>query len=247
MRIIADYHTHTIYSHGMGTIEENVRVATNKGLETIAITDHGTGFKEGINKCDYREMRDIVDRLNEKYTGIINILLGIEANIMDKQGNLDIDEDILKYSDILLAGFHFDIAYKDFLMEIRTKLNRRQRLKPQLEESLYKEIVEINTDALINSMNTYDIDIITHPSDNQPIDISRISAIAGKTNTALEINNFHRCLNAYQINEAMASENVEFVINSDAHRPRDVGNFLGAIKIFHKSGLDMKRVKNIRL
>lgn len=246
MRIIADYHTHTIYSHGMGTIEENVRAAINRGLETIAITDHGTGFKEGISKSDYRKMRDIIDRLKEEYSGTINILLGIEANIMDTKGNLDIDEDILKHNDILLAGFHFDIAYKGFLMKIRSKMNRRQRLKLQLEKSIYKEIVEINTDALINSMNAYDIDIITHPGDNHPIDISKTSDIAGKTNTALEINNFHRCLNVSQIKEAMVCENVKFVINSDAHRPRDVGNFSGAVKILSKSGLDTKRVKNIR-
>ncbi|MFR6641738.1 MAG: PHP domain-containing protein [Christensenellales bacterium] len=36
-----DYHTHTYYSHGKGTIEDNVRAAAEKGLKQIAITDHG--------------------------------------------------------------------------------------------------------------------------------------------------------------------------------------------------------------
>ena len=41
MKILADYHTHTIYSHGKGTIEDNVKVAISKGIETIGISDHG--------------------------------------------------------------------------------------------------------------------------------------------------------------------------------------------------------------
>ena len=43
MKILADYHTHTIYSHGKGTIEDNVKVAILKGIETIGISDHGYG------------------------------------------------------------------------------------------------------------------------------------------------------------------------------------------------------------
>ena len=41
MKILADYHTHTVYSHGKGTIEENVKVAISKGIKTLGISDHG--------------------------------------------------------------------------------------------------------------------------------------------------------------------------------------------------------------
>ena len=41
MQILADYHTHTKYSHGKGTIEENVLEAISKGIKTIGISDHG--------------------------------------------------------------------------------------------------------------------------------------------------------------------------------------------------------------
>ncbi|WDC83585.1 PHP domain-containing protein [Caloramator sp. mosi_1] len=43
IKIIGDYHTHTIYSHGKGTIEDNVKAAINKGLKEIVISDHGPG------------------------------------------------------------------------------------------------------------------------------------------------------------------------------------------------------------
>lgn len=38
--LTADYHTHTRYSHGKGTIEQNVQVARAKGLKKIALIRH---------------------------------------------------------------------------------------------------------------------------------------------------------------------------------------------------------------
>ena len=31
-----DYHTHTTFSHGKGSIEDNVKVAISKGLKALA-------------------------------------------------------------------------------------------------------------------------------------------------------------------------------------------------------------------
>ena len=35
-----DYHTHTTYTHGKGSIEDNVKCAIAKGLKEIAISEH---------------------------------------------------------------------------------------------------------------------------------------------------------------------------------------------------------------
>ncbi|MBF1138496.1 MAG: PHP domain-containing protein [[Eubacterium] sulci] len=42
-RMTFDYHTHTTFSHGTGSIEDNVKVAISKGLKALAISDHGPG------------------------------------------------------------------------------------------------------------------------------------------------------------------------------------------------------------
>lgn len=41
MKLKYDLHTHTVWSHGKGTVEDNVKEALKKGLNKIAITDHG--------------------------------------------------------------------------------------------------------------------------------------------------------------------------------------------------------------
>ncbi len=47
IRLIGDYHTHTVYSsgrfyrHGKGTVFENAMQAKVLGIREIAITDHG--------------------------------------------------------------------------------------------------------------------------------------------------------------------------------------------------------------
>ena len=41
IEIIADMHTHTVHSHGTGTVEDNVKAAISAGLQQIVISDHG--------------------------------------------------------------------------------------------------------------------------------------------------------------------------------------------------------------
>ena len=36
-KLLYDLHTHTTFSHGKGSIEDNVKVAIEKGLKAIAI------------------------------------------------------------------------------------------------------------------------------------------------------------------------------------------------------------------
>ncbi|WP_110953781.1 PHP domain-containing protein [Anaerosinus massiliensis] len=245
MKLTADYHTHTKYSHGVGTIEENVISALEKGLSCIAITEHGPAAPYGIQPSVYKHMRETVKILQDKYRGKVKILLGMEANIIDEKGNLDVEDWVLNDCDILLAGFHFDIVYSENLQKIRQKLSRRQSIKAKLDESLYQEIVARNTVAMVQALQNYSIDIITHPGDQQPIDIVKIADAAIKQKAALEINNFHRRLNAVQLKMIENFSAVRFVINSDAHRPQDVGKITGALKILQEVNLDLNRIENL--
>lgn len=240
MRITGDYHTHTIFSHGKGTIRENVESAIKKGLKEIAICDHGpkhAGF--GVKRKNFQVMRNEIDALNKEYKDI-KILLGVEANIIGYDGEIDVNDEIIKLLDILLVGFHFGAvpkslgdAYKMFVLNYLGRYSKGAAMKAR----------ELNTQAVINAINRYDIDLITHPGAKVDIDTRELARAAFKRSTALEINASHGFLTVEYIKIA-AQEGVKFMINSDAHTPENVGNVEKGIKRALEANLSIDRIIN---
>ncbi|MBO5926943.1 MAG: PHP domain-containing protein, partial [Clostridia bacterium] len=113
MYLTIDYHTHTKFSHGKGTIMENAISAKNAGLKGIAITDHGYAHHAfGIKQKKLLEMKNLCMEA-EKATGV-KVLLGVESNILGISGKTDMklaDYDVM---DVYLAGVHKFILYDKF-------------------------------------------------------------------------------------------------------------------------------------
>ena len=234
MRIFADYHTHTVYSHGKGSIEDNVKAAIEKGLREIAISDHGPGHMGfGIKRSRYSEMREVIDRLQTKYPEI-QIKLGLEANVLNMDGKIDVDEDMVRTQDILLAGYHFGSRpiriFRDLSNHLLNYLSRHNAWA-------YSKVKDMNTQALINAMKNYNIDVITHPGAKGPVDMLEVAKVAAQTGTALEINSHHGHLTLEEIKIAMTVEELKFVISSDAHHPSDVANVTKGLKRAQEAGL----------
>ena len=88
MNIIADLHTHTIAStHAYNTILEMVRYAAQVGLKAIALTDHGRRMPGAPGDWFFQNLVSVPRRLE----GIL-VLRGIELNIIDYDGNTDLEE-----------------------------------------------------------------------------------------------------------------------------------------------------------
>lgn len=240
MKILGDYHTHTVYSHGKGSIRENVEEARRKGLKEIAITDHGPGhIFYGVRKDKIFQMREEIDRLNREYKDI-KILLGVEANIIDYNGSIDVDKEILDVIDILLLGFHYGIIPRDLKsIYYFYILNPISKILPIAR----KKIMELSTDAMIKAIRKYPVDIITHPGSKARLNIKRLAQVAYKTNTALEINSSHSQLSVESIREALDTK-VDFIINSDAHDSKRVGDFEAGIERALKVKLPISRIRN---
>jgi len=242
MNIFADYHTHTIYSHGKGSIEDNVKAGIKLGLKEIAITDHGPGhIFYGMKRKDFKKMREEIDSINEKYPQI-KVLMGVEANIISLNGDIDVKDELMQYLDILLMGYHEGVMPKDFKSAIY--LFGKNYLG-KYSKTLMEETRESNTQAMINAIKKYKIDIITHPGAKVNINTKILSKAAGERDTALEINASHGYMTVEYIKIAK-KENCKFVINSDAHTPSRVGDFKRGLDIAEEAGLTWKDIINAK-
>jgi putative hydrolase len=96
---------------------------------------------------------------------------------------------------------------------------------------------------MIKAINKYKIDIITHPGAKIDIDTKKLAKAAAARGTALEINSSHGYMTVEYVKIAM-NENVNFVIDSDAHTPGNVGNFANGIRIAQEAGLPEGRILN---
>lgn len=221
MALLGDYHTHTVYSHkrhGKGSIEENVVSAVRKGLRQIAITDHGfnqTTF--GIKREEIPKQRKEIEDIQSRYP--IDILLGVEANIISQRGDIDMLDNDFQGLDIVLCGFHrivktpkfmdkFTFVWKNTLCGLLHYTSRRQREK--------------NTEAYINAMRRYDIDVITHLNHICKVNVKEVARVAKETGTLIELNGKRLGMTDKEILDAY-NEGAKFIINSDAHSPKRVG------------------------
>ncbi|MGI6161885.1 MAG: PHP domain-containing protein [Christensenellales bacterium] len=239
--IVADYHTHTRYSHGKGTIEENVQAAIKKGLECIGITDHGLGHVAfGLRPWEIRRARDECVRIARKVASKIEVLFGVEANLISIDGDIDIIDQTRGMFDIVLLGFHsFAWISPGSLAHFYWRA-RRKGDRPSVLEA-----IKVTTDAYIKAIKKHKIDILTHLNDPIPVDVRRVARAAAEYGTAIEINNRHKSISREELIAAM-EEGADFVVSSDAHKPEDIGRFEAALELIKECALPPGRIVNAR-
>lgn len=222
MKFEVDTHCHTIASgHAYSTVLENAREAAKKGLKMIAITDHGPAMGGGAHRYYFYNMKVIPRQIDGVY-----ILRGVEANIMDSNGNLDLPERYLKKLDIVLAGFH--------------------------THCFPEASVEENTKAAIEAIKNPFVDILVHPGNPEfPIDIEKVVLAAREHNVHIEINNSSLTVsrkgseeNCILIAKKAAELGTKVSLGSDAHICFDVGNFDEALKIVKEAGISEENILN---
>ncbi len=241
-RIFFDLHTHTTYSHGKGSIADNAARAAELGLERLGISDHGPGsVSYGIDMKKIPQMRKDIEEA-EKLFPQLKIELGVEANIANLSGRLDISREEQKLFDYIIAGYHYSylgekpfigisICVGGWLHERGLTTSARARVR--------------NTDIVVNSLLENKIDIISHPGDKADFDIDAIAAACEKTGTVMEINHRHHCLTVEGIRTA-AKYDVRFIMSSDAHTSDAVGCVENSWKRVLEAGLEPGRIINFR-
>lgn len=222
MKFLVDTHCHTISSgHAYSTISEIAETAVEKGLKLIAMTDHGPAMPGGPHIFHIGNQRIIPD-----YIKGVRVLKGVEANIMDFGGRLDLPDKYLKKLEIVIASFH-DVC-------------------------IAPGSVEENTRALIEAMRNPYVDIIAHPGNPcYPIDIDRLIQCAYDTGKLIEINNSSFIgsrkgseENCRRIAAKAREKGVMLTAGSDCHICYDVGKFNKVEEIFKEVEMPEELVIN---
>lgn len=230
MKLIADYHTHTVFSHGTGTVTDNVEAAVNLGLNEVGISDHGTAnLAYGIKNGRLRHYIDMIEAADRQFAGRIRVKTGIELNLTGLDGSADIPREF-KF-DILIMGFHKSALPKD--------------IKTMWAFMAGKSHIQAITNAYMLAIQKHGINIVSHPGYGVPVDYRMLGRACADYGALFEINEKHTDLLAQDI-QAAASEGARFVISSDAHRPQDVGRAPRAIELVKSAGLNVKHLANVR-
>ena len=178
----------------------------------------------------------------EKLFPQLKIELGVEANIANLSGRLDISREDQKLFDYIIAGYHYSylgekpftgisICVGGWLHELGLTTSARARVR--------------NTDIVVNTLFENRIDIISHPGDKIDIDLDAVAAACEKTGTVMEINHRHHCLTEDGIRTAMKYD-IRFIMSSDAHTPGAVGCVDKSWERVLKAGLEPGRIINHR-
>ena len=222
MALLADYHIHSNYSrhhHGKSSIEDIVRSAYEKGLAQIAITDHGFNQKMfGVRRKDIPNVRREIEEAKELYP--IDVLLGVEANIISSNGDIDIVPEDYNDLDIVLCGFHRLVKSTSAKEQCNFVL---RNIMCEFFHHTSKKQIEKNTNAYINAMRKYNIDIITHLNHVCKVDVAKVARVAKETNTLIELNGKRLGMSDAEILKCYEL-GCKFVVDSDAHHSSRVGD-----------------------
>jgi histidinol phosphatase-like PHP family hydrolase len=189
-----DMHLHTSKSDGRDSLHNMVEAAEAKGLDVIAITDHGPGHGSGITEKQALETKREAELLQPNYH--VKILAGIEAEILPTgEVLLDRSEGL----DIVLASFHGapseEVYYRAVLRAV-TDPNVDVLAHHAWITGRFSPVTKYN-DMLIELMAAHDV--------------------------AIEINSKH-ALPSWDFLQKCKERGVKYTIGSDAHKAADVGS-----------------------
>lgn len=236
MAFFGDFHTHSVYSHGRGSVESNVLAARAKGLKAVAVTDHGVCvYPNNMHPADVDDYLTDIEVCRAKYPEM-SVYSGAEANLVGNDGRIDMPEGAEDLLDYILVGFH-SIRMPDepkaffgfWLPNVTFSFNRTARIVR-------------NTDAYLKAMERYRVTAVAHPLRQIPCDLKALGAAAKELGVYIELNSKSCCFTPEDF-ETLAATGCEFVCSSDAHTPDRVGDF-SALALYEAAGLDKARIAN---
>jgi len=224
MKCIMDLHTHTFGSgHGYSTLKENIEAAKAVGLMYLGLSEHGPAMPGGPHEYFFSNYKCI-----PRQYGDLRLFCGIEANIMDIDGSLDLPEALFERMDYVIASMHL----------------------PCITPGSRKE----NTRASVNAMQNPYVKILGHPDDARyPLDYDELVRAAKEEQVILEVNNSspHPLSprqgareNIITMLDACAKYQVPVIMGTDSHICYTIGRFEAALSLIEEVQFPKELVLN---
>lgn len=236
-----DCHTHTIFSDGRNSVEENVRQAEAMGLELVVISDHYWSHDDDLGA----RVRRIVEADAQSP---IRVIPGLEVMAQDQRGTIPLTEN--------LAGL------VQFVLGDIGGITKGVALEPPADMGRYLANVFSTTlglatnplvDALAHPFNLGRFPATVTPAQLPRDGLREVAAALFETDTAFEIMNQMSwwypdmterqfTLEYAELLALMAEENVKFVLGSDAHSAGAVGAQGWCRRVMELAGIEKSQV-----
>ncbi len=224
MKISCDCHIHTLASgHAYSTADECARAAAEKKLELIALTDHAPTMPGAAHIFFFENLKIL-----PHFMYGVEVLQGIEANIIGFDGSLDVYDDLLGRLDFVIASMHV----------------------PCIKPGTKKE----NTSAVLGAMKNPRVRAIGHPDDARyEYDFAEIALAAAGTDTLIEVNNSSLLPTSFRKGAREAylellaqceKTGARIIVNSDAHYHGTIGEHEAALSLLAETGFAESAVMN---
>lgn len=222
MKIVADLHTHTIAStHAYSTITEMVNEAERLNLYALALTDHARTMPGAPGAYFFESLTSLPEVINN-----IRVIKGIEANISDYEGNIDVDEKLQETLEWIVASMHM----------------------PTLND---KPSVKKCTEAYLNLAENKNINVIGHScGDYYKYDYEKVIPVLAEKGVLIEISDpTFRCnkssvKNCIEIIKLCKKHNARVCVNSDAHYISYLGKVESSLKVLKDLNFPSELVVN---
>ena len=241
MLLTGDYHTHTPFSHGKNTVEENAQRAKELGLKQIGISDHGFSHVAfGIRRRQIKDYRAECKAAAEKFG--IDVLVGIESNVLGLNGVADLRPSDYENFDMFLCGKHVFVWYDGFGNCMKYGAGNYFARK---EQKTSQKLIDNNTKAYLNVIKKNPIDAVTHLNYLCRANALEVAKCAADYGTYIELNSKKTHLTDDELCDIVAKTDARFIINSDAHSADRVGEIRLVEEQLDRVNFPKERIDNI--
>lgn len=225
----ADWHVHSTFSDGLDSIEQNVKVAIQRGIKTLGCVDHVRRDTKWLPS--YVET---VRQIRRKYEGKITLYCCIEAKFLDASGTLDVPE-LVDGIDYIFAADHQFPYGKDILKPNQVKELLDEELVTK--ETLFRHLIR----ATIGAMWKYPNVVIAHlfsilpkvglKEEDVPLELlAALARAAIETDTPIEVSERWTCPNL-DTARFLWDMGVTMPVSTDSHKKETIGLYNHIVRI----------------